>query len=181
MIVKVGIFTLVAAIFFCLFSFAFALEAVPQAPIPTPSPVNYALPYPGILPGHPLYFLKLLRDRILLFLIKNPVRQVEFRTLLADKRLNSAIYLMDQGKSEVALNTLGEATGYLRDAENLLFEISAGTPEINNLKDRVEKSLAKHQEVISGFLASESPDTRTQLTKILQDLEGISAEYTRKK
>lgn len=178
---KLGIFASVLAIFLCIFSIALASEAAPVSPNPTPSPTVYALPYPGLLPGHPLYFLKLLRDRILLFLISNPVRQVEFRILLADKRLNSAIYLIDQDKPELGVRIAGEAVAYLEEAEKLLFEIPAGTPEINNIKDRFEKSWAIHREIISGYLTRVPETEQIQLTKILKDIEAINSDYTRKK
>ena len=34
---------------------------------PTPVPVAYQLPFPGLLPDNPLYFLKTMRDRLVVF------------------------------------------------------------------------------------------------------------------
>ena len=59
-------------------------------PMPTPVDpdvigIEYVLPYPGILPTHPLYFLKIVRDRIIELLISDRVNKAEFYILQADK------------------------------------------------------------------------------------------------
>jgi hypothetical protein len=91
--------------FAIFFSMALAQEAAPLYPSSTPQPVNYTLPYPGILPDHPLYFVKQLRDTVLSLLISNPVRKVKFYILMADKHLSMGVVLKEKGKPELAHNS----------------------------------------------------------------------------
>ena len=46
--------------------------------------IDYALPYPGILIDHPLYFLKNIRDLIMERIITEPGKKVEFAILQSD-------------------------------------------------------------------------------------------------
>ena len=53
-------------------------EATTEAQEEITESVNYQLPYPGrILPDHPLYFLKMIRDRIWLFFTTNSLKKAE--------------------------------------------------------------------------------------------------------
>ena len=52
--------------------------------------IQYELPYPGILPDNPLYFLKAIRDNVLGFFITDPLKKADYSLLMADKRLQSA-------------------------------------------------------------------------------------------
>jgi len=47
--------------------------------------IDYTLPYPGLLPDNPLYPLKMIRDRIILFLINDSAKRTEYYLLQADK------------------------------------------------------------------------------------------------
>ncbi len=48
--------------------------------------IEYALPYPGLLPDSPLYILKAIRDRIIEVLISDTMKKANFELLAADKR-----------------------------------------------------------------------------------------------
>src|SRR5258708_61565 len=58
--------------------------------------IQYELPYPGILPDNPLYFLKTFRDTIVLFLISEPWKKADFDLQQADKLVNASIYLSNE-------------------------------------------------------------------------------------
>ncbi|MBI2033173.1 MAG: hypothetical protein HYT10_01780 [Candidatus Levybacteria bacterium] len=85
---------------------------------PTPSIQSYSLPYPGILPDNPLYFVKTFRDRIISFMISDALKKAEFDILQADKRMNAAYYLLDKriGKEELAITTISKAENYYEEA-----------------------------------------------------------------
>jgi hypothetical protein len=72
-----------------------------QSITPNPSPstkiVSYDLPYPGILPGSPVYSIKLLRDKIVELMTGDPLRRTAFYLLQADKRLSASLLLFDSG------------------------------------------------------------------------------------
>ena len=171
------------SVFACLFTLSLAQEAVPLSPSASPSPLEYPLPYPGILPDHPLFFFKIIRDQILLILITNPVRKVEFQILLSDKYLNMAVFAADEQKQKLTLETSTKSIVYLRKAEKLLFQIPAEKKvEAGNLKHRFEKSLQKHQEVITDLINYQQLQThQDELRQLQQDLSQIFLEYSRKK
>src|SRR5688572_7269837 len=60
--------------------------------------INYYLPYPGILPDHPLYFLKMMRDRVVEWSLFRPERKAEYFMFLADKRIGAGRVLIEGGK-----------------------------------------------------------------------------------
>src|SRR3989344_1770388 len=86
-------------------------EATESADIEENKSVDYDLPYPGLLPDHPLYFLKMMRDSAIGFLISDPLKKAEFDLLQADKRLNSGLYLLHNDKdknAELAQSTISK-------------------------------------------------------------------------
>lgn len=171
-----------SSIFLAMFGIVFAQGTTPLAPSATPSPVEYTLPYPGILPDHPLYFFKRLRDQILLTFISSPVRKVEFYILLADKHLQMAILLLNKNKPELALTTVQKSVDYLTSAEKLVLTVSAaGNPEISNNKNRLEKSLLKHREEIQKLSTRLAETDKVKLAEITQQLEQLYQEYLRSK
>ena len=62
------------------------MNSVGEIPIPTtsltpstqPTIVLYELPYPGILPGSPLYILKVIRDKIIETLTQDSLKKSNF-------------------------------------------------------------------------------------------------------
>lgn len=112
--------------------------------------INYALPYPGILPDHLLYPLKVLRDRILELLIRDPLRKLDFYLLMADKRLNMGIFLQEKDKPELAETTVSKGEKYFLKGVDQLEKVSQ-SDEIVLPKDTVTKyktASLKHQEVL---------------------------------
>ncbi len=84
----------------------------------TPTPAEYLLPYPGLLPDSPLYFAKTFRDRVIDFLISDSIKKAEFDLLQADKRLNSGFYLImkRRGKEALAESTISKGQNYFEQA-----------------------------------------------------------------
>ncbi len=151
------------------------------SPTPTPTKtVDYALPYPGILPDHPLYFLKALRDRILGWVISDPIKKVEFNLLMADKRLAMGSLLFDEGKKDLALTTVSKGEKYFDQAvSNLMIARGVSKDSASVLAVRLNKAAQKHEEVIKDLM---SKDIQRQaqwqaflvlLGRQIQDLEKI--------
>src|SRR5260221_7243175 len=87
-------------LFFVVFppkvAFAQELMVSPTATSsPTPTVVQYDLPYPGILPDNPLYTLKVIRDEVVSFFISDPLKKASFDILQADKRIGASLYLAE--------------------------------------------------------------------------------------
>src|ERR1035437_474186 len=95
---------LITVILLTLFLFGFIgfqksyAQSTPSAQI---RDVQYDLPYTGILPDNPLYFLKALRDNILNSLITDPLKKARFDLLMADKRLGGAVDLINKDKDDL--------------------------------------------------------------------------------
>lgn len=120
---------------------------------PTPISINYTLPYPGILPGNPLYVLKVIRDRIILFLISDPLKKAEFDVLLADKRLSAGMYLFAKDPSKTAdiSSVISKGNNYLYDALNevnlAIKQGNQGSTVLNKIKSSTEKHIQVLQDL----------------------------------
>jgi hypothetical protein len=110
--------------------------------------VQYTLPYTGILPDNPLYFLKALRDNILNMLITDPLQKANYDLLMADKRLGAAQILVDEGKVDLAITTLSKSENYFYLA---IQQAAVAKKQGENTDEIVSKLLTaslKHQQVI---------------------------------
>lgn len=103
--------------------------------------VDYYLPYPGILPDHPLYWLKMVRDRIGLVLTTAETAKAEKLLLYADKRLGAAWALIEGNKVALGVSTLTKAEKYLEQA----------VAQRDNFSDqgRLDRAIKKHAEVLA--------------------------------
>ena len=132
-----------------------------EAEVPEASPatkIEYLLPYPGILPDHPLYFLKVLRDRIKDALIKDPIERIEFSLLMADKRLNMGIFLIDKGKPSLAESTVSKGEKYFLKVIEERNKAKDQGREINQeLSNKIKEASLKHKEIILELL-EKAPD-----------------------
>jgi len=130
-----------------------AEEATEEAsPTPEVSRVEYVLPYPGMLPDNPLYFLKNLRDRIIEVLISDPVNKAEFYILQADKKLNMGIVFATTGKPEEAEAVLAQSIDARTKAVVALEGVvAAGKPIPGYVSEKLMLSLKKHAEVLTDL------------------------------
>jgi len=129
-------------IFLLSFNTSFA-ETLSPAPVPQ---VDYELPYPGLLPDSPLYFLRMIRDRAISFLISDPLKKSEFDLLQADKRLNAGIYLFNKGKISLALSTISKAENYFEQALVKMGEAKIEGKSINEIEKKLRNALKKHRQ-----------------------------------
>ncbi|MBN1263667.1 MAG: hypothetical protein JW991_04915 [Candidatus Pacebacteria bacterium] len=113
--------------------------------------VDYYLPYPGILPDHPLYLLKMIRDRIQLFLTTNRLKKAERLLHYADKRIGAAEVLVEGGKPELGITTATKAEKYLEQAIAQEKEASEDGIETLAFLERLEIACLKHEEVLSAI------------------------------
>jgi len=135
--------------------------------------VDYYLPYPGILPDHPLYWLKMIRDRIMLALTRKPTERLGRLLLYADKRIGAAAVLVEGGKVELGVATATKAEKYFSQVvaqfKNLRAENKA-TPE---MAAQLTKAAAKHEEVLAEIL-EKVPD---QSRPVVEKTKGETQQY----
>lgn len=114
--------------------------------------VEYELPYPGLLPDSPLYFLKPLRDQVINFFISDSLKKAEFNLHLADKRLNAGMSLFAQkGKEELSISTISKGENYFENAISELEKVEEEGGDISDLAKKLFISTKKHQEVLKDL------------------------------
>lgn len=121
--------------------------------MPEPTEVEYQLTWPGILPGHVLYPVKMLRDKVLVLLTTNPLKKAELYLKLADKRLWSADLLAESGKAELAIETATKAEKYLEQAANQEKEAGEAGEETDLFLTRLNLASRKHEQVLARIRA----------------------------
>jgi len=148
------------SIVFLFFTFSFLISSLrfvsAQEIIPSAadsSNVNYQLAYPGLLPDHPLYFVKAARDRIGAFFISNPLKKSEFDLLQADKRIASSLLLVQkgQGKIPLAKSTFSKGENYFEDALNRASDAKSQGMNIAEISKKLKDANLKHKEVLNDI------------------------------
>jgi len=140
--------------------------------------VEYTLPYPGILPDSPLYFLKMIRDRIVGLLISDPLKKAEFNLLQADKRLNSGIFLFKKGKDKyrLAISTVSKGENYFEEAIVKVQEAKKKGLDTNDILRRLWESAKKHQEVLISLEKTMSKDFKESIVVLQKRAEDFEKQ-----
>lgn len=132
------------SIFFSASSNVFAQETKPSPAI------KYDLAFPGILPDHPLYKLKVLRNKIIATSINDPRKKVDFYLLNADKGILASAMLVDKGKIDLAAQTALKAEHNYTLLTQELYRL-AKEPEAEFYK-KLNTASKKHQEVLMSLV-----------------------------
>lgn len=141
---------------------------VPTVTAPEVEEVDYYLPYPGILPDHFLYPIKMVRDRMLLFFTTDPLKKAELLLLLADKRLGAARVLIEGGKEELGITTVTKAEKYLERAVGQAKIARQKSKDASQLLERLTKAILKHEEVLLGLKKRTEGSGQSAIEKILE-------------
>ncbi|MDZ7586566.1 MAG: DUF5667 domain-containing protein [Patescibacteria group bacterium] len=141
-----------------------------QAQTITPeTKIDYYLPYPGLLPDHPLYWLKMVRDRVQLWLTTDSLPKAEKLLLYADKRLGAGWALIEGNKQDLGITTISKAENYLEQAVNLAQKLGGGEEEVK-FKAKLEKAVKKHEEVLNLI------EGKTEVNQLLEEVE-VSVDF----
>lgn len=142
--------------------------------------VDYYLPYPGYLPDHPLYWVKMVRDRVDLWLTFKQETKLERLLSYADKRLAAGWALVEKGKIDLGVSTLTKGEKYLDQAMVLsthIEETKLNKAKLKHwevltlLKDKVGD---KHQGVVTQMVERLSQQAQKSLTvTVLVDFDGL--------
>lgn len=167
-------FLFLTILFFVLTFQSVNAQEITVSPTPTAAPVAYTLPYPGLIPGHPLYGLKSIRDGIMDFLISNPLKKTEYELLQADKNLQAAVFLIEQKKDAVLITTtlmraeddFGRAVLKAEEAKKQGIETKA-------LMEKLSLANKKHQEVMSEIIKSTTGEVKKEAVKQLEKAKEI--------
>lgn len=126
--------------------------------------VAYNLPYPGILPDHPLYFLKAIRDRLTDITTRDLIKKANVCLLYSDKRAAMSMMLLKKGKNKLAVATFSKGEKYfLRIPELLENSKKQGVTPSSDFIVTLKLSNEKHKELIEQ-LKNELPQGQAQST-----------------
>jgi len=129
----------------------------------------YELPYPGILPDHPLYIFKVFRDKILDFSTRDNLKKVDLYILLSDKRAKMAQNLNGKGKTDLAISTMSKGEKYFLKIPYLLKNYKLQGGALNQeILDKVIASNSKHKEIIQELLKNSPEGTQYRIAEILK-------------
>lgn len=155
----------------CIISFSsfFSSASVAQRVTLNQDKVEYDLPYPGILPGHPLFFLKNLRDSILEFTTRDTMKKAELYLLLSDKRVAMATLLGRSGKEKQAMAAFLEGEQYaLKIPPLIVISKQQGVSPSGDFVQRLKLSNEKHREVAESFLTQFPQGQSESISQILR-------------
>lgn len=129
--------------------------------------IDYTFAYYGpVLPDHPLWYFKVLRDKLWLFLTTNPGRKAELNLLFADKRLSSSKALFERGKVELAFSTASKAEKYLEQAEFQTNKNKEKGMEVSEFSIKLAKAALKHRQVLQEILDLAPEDAKPKIIEL---------------
>jgi len=171
-------FTLIIPFLFCLISQSPSIYS--QTIILSDKKVIYELPYPGILPDHPLYLLKMVRDKMVDLATRDNIKKAELYFLYSDKRIAMAIILAKEGKAKLALTTLTKGEKYFYQipplltkaktqgaspSESLIYKLKLSNTKHKQIMDEVAKQIPQGQETEIQYLYDLNEKIRLMLAK----------------
>ena len=144
----------------------------------TKKQIEYAMPYPGLLPDSPFYGLKMFRDRVVGFLISDPLKQAEFDLLQSDKRIGAGIYLInkDAKKASLSLTTVSKGQQYFKKA--IADSRSAKTQgyPIKTFTSKLHLSAQKQQELLKDIAKKIPSSEKVFYQKIMKTADELVEE-----
>jgi len=173
------IFTLSLFLFLVSSSPSFAqtvtlpLPTTTLTPSPAPTVFSYDLPYPGILPGSPLYGLKAARDRLQEAMISDPLKKSNFYLLQADKRLGASILLFKQKDKDLGEQTLSKSINYLEKSVEKMIEVKKTQEDVLDIFGKVKMSSEKQKLEIERLLETSRGEEAEKLKRNLKRVEEI--------
>lgn len=130
--------------------------------------VVYDLTWPGVLPDHFLYPVKMLRDRIWLWLTTDPLKKADLLLRLADKRVWSAQLLLEKGKADLAVTTAAKAERYLEQAISQAEVAQQKGKDTTIFLERLSRATLKHEEVLSAMKERAEETTQPAIDSALE-------------
>lgn len=129
---------------------------------------NYELPFPGLLPDHPLYLLKAGRDRALLFVTRDYESKARLQLELSDKRVRAGQLLVDEKKYELAVTTYSKGERYFEQSiETLSLAKKQGQTPTAEIIDEMGRSNKKHNEILMRSSKELDGSLREQLSFVI--------------
>ena len=167
---KIGRFILIFLFLILIPAMAYFVMESSGASVNTPQEkVIYNLPYPGILSDHPLYFVKIIRDRLTEFLTRDNVKKAQLYLLYSDKRVAMAMTLAKKGKSQPAIEAFSKGEKYFLKIPDLLRAAKEqGGPAPSSFVETLKLSNAKHTELIGELMKTLPESNQSGINGLLK-------------
>lgn len=142
-------------------------------PTPTPSSsdeinIDYELPYPGrVGPTNVLWPLKVMRDKLWLWMNTNDLKKAEIALLFSDKRLSSALDLMNKGDTDNGVLVMGKGEVYLNEALSYARKARDQGMDVIPFVQVLGKSTLKHRGVMEEMLVVVPEDAKPVVAKMV--------------
>jgi len=136
--------------------------------------VDYFLVYPGVLPDHFLYPIKMVRDRIWLWLTMDPLKKAELLLLFADKRLGAGKVLIEGNKVDLGVTTFSKAEKYLQRAANQERVANQKDKDTMDFVKKLYNASLKHEEVLMDYqekCINENSEARDDILEVNQQVQ----------
>ena len=144
--------------------------------------VEYTLPYPGILPDHPLYFLKRFRDWLMEQLIADPVKKIQFYVQQSDKAINASVFLSLQQKQTLTTQEATSANMSMEKAVKAAASLKDQGKELpGDVVSLMTQSLMKHQEVLGDLVQKAGDTQKANLTSALDTVKKLETDVAKLK
>jgi hypothetical protein len=155
-----------------IFSLALSHQAYAQeksAPIDMEiSKIEYDLPYPGMLPDHPLYVLKSTRDTLMVFFTRDHMKKAELLLLLSDKYTSMGIALAEEGQWGASAEALQQSEDTFAEMlDTVKTSQSQGVSPSEEFIQKITLSNDKHKEIIQQLLVTAPQGSRNILEETL--------------
>jgi hypothetical protein len=148
--------------FFCLIDYSQTITLKEEK-------VIYEMPYPGILPDHPLYTLKAIRDRIWDFSTRDLIKKAKLYLLFSDKRIMMGQALVKINKSDLAISITSKGEKYFLKIPPLLIQSKKqGVSPSQELVNKIKSSNLKHKEMIQNLFKEIPEGEQIRIQEILE-------------
>ncbi len=149
----------IAFLFFFSFTPSLAAEKIKPTVTPTPATViEYNLPFAGLLPDHPLFFFKNLRDKVLLAATRDPFKKNQQLLIIADKYLVMGQQLWEKQNYRLSMTTFTQGEEYLLKSVMILSDLKKTSNLPPGQVDKLELAAKKHKEIMSKLLTATKDD-----------------------
>lgn len=110
---------------------------------------EHTLPYPGILPDNPLFLIKSLRDKVMLFSVRDFEKKVELYLALSNKHLSNAVTLINKNKSDLGYEEIEKSQEKFLNIPYLIKDIyDQGGSLPQEMLEEIKSLNLFHKEVI---------------------------------
>lgn len=141
--------TLIFAVYLTLAT-AYAQVASSSSSQNSSTQINYELPYPGMLPDNPLYFLKAIRDQLTAFFLSKPLDKAQFDLLQSDKNVEASYLLVTQevGKTSLSSQTFSQGEEDFSEAIDQTAAAKKQGYSISDISKKLDLSNQRHLQVL---------------------------------